>query len=111
MGDNTMNNLFADIPAILPEELTETLLKTEGLRLERIVSRNHCSAEDFWYQQDEHEWVMVVQGVARLQFDGERQQLELKAGDYLTIPAGVRHRVSWTSADPDCIWLCLFYPA
>ncbi|MCW8884721.1 MAG: cupin domain-containing protein [Motiliproteus sp.] len=106
-----MNNLFAGIPSDLPQELIDTLLEAEGLRLQRIVSSNHSSAEGFWYQQQENEWVLVIQGAARLQIEEQDQELELKTGDYLNIPAGLRHRVSWTSADPDCIWLCLFYPA
>ena len=106
-----MNNLFAGIPSDLPQELIDTLLEAEGLRLQRIVSSNHSSAEGFWYQQQENEWVLVIQGAARLQIEGQDQELELKTGDHLNLPADLRHRVSWTSADPDCIWLCLFYPA
>ena len=44
-----MNNLFSNIPADLPDEVVEILLKTKSLRIERIVSHGHASAEDFWY--------------------------------------------------------------
>ena len=40
-------NLFADIPAELPEELIEEFLAHDDLRIERIVSRGHCSPPGF----------------------------------------------------------------
>ena len=69
MNPHSINNLLTGIATELPAELTDILLETKDLRLERIVSRNHRSADDFWYQQEQHEWVMVVQGSARLQFE------------------------------------------
>ena len=61
-----MSNLFSNIPSNLPEELIETLIQSDGVRIERIVSHGHASPEGFWYDQDEHEWVVVLQGAARL---------------------------------------------
>ena len=46
-----LSNLFAGIPAELPQELFQTLLATPGLRIERIVSLGHASPEGFWYDQ------------------------------------------------------------
>ena len=43
-------NLSAEIPADLPEELVQTLLGLPGLRIERIVSLGHTSAEGVWYE-------------------------------------------------------------
>jgi len=60
-------NLFADLPKQLPEELVTTLLDADNVRMERIVSNGHASPEGFWYDQDQHEWVMVLKGAARLQ--------------------------------------------
>jgi cupin 2 domain-containing protein len=57
-------NLFADLPKQLPEEMVTTLLAAAKLRIERIVSQGHASAPDFWYNQDQHEWVIVLQGSA-----------------------------------------------
>ena len=59
-----MNNLFTNIPSDLPDEVVETLLKTKSLRIERIVSHGHASADDSWYDQHQHEWVLLLQGVA-----------------------------------------------
>ncbi len=43
-----------------------------------------ASPAGFWYDQDEDEWVVVLRGTATLEFAGG-EQVELKAGDYLTI--------------------------
>ena len=59
-----MDNLFADIPSKLPDELVETLLEAEALRVLRIVSTGHASPDSFWYDQAEHEWVVVLSGSA-----------------------------------------------
>ena len=90
-----LTNLFADIPADLPEELIQTLLSTPGLRIERIVSLGHASPEGFWYDQDDGEWVLLLKGAARLRFEGE-EPIELRAGAFVHIPVHRRHRVEWT---------------
>jgi cupin 2 domain-containing protein len=100
-------NLFSDIPPALPQELVQTLLAASSLRIARIVSKGHASANDFWYDQAEHEWVLVLSGSARLQFEDE--VLELKAGDFVNIPAHKKHRVDWTDPDETTIWLAVFY--
>ncbi|OMH39100.1 cupin domain-containing protein [Motiliproteus sp. MSK22-1] len=102
-------NLFENIPEQLPDELISILLNQAGLRLERIVSKGHSSATDFWYQQEQNEWMLLIQGQARLEFETPSRKLHLNAGDYLNIPANIRHRVDWTSSDPEAIWLCIFY--
>jgi cupin 2 domain-containing protein len=66
-------------------------------------------SEGFWYDQPEHEWVMVLTGAARLQF-GDRA-VEMKAGDWINIPANQKHRVEWTSPDEPTVWLAVFYGA
>ncbi|MCA9118785.1 MAG: cupin domain-containing protein [Planctomycetaceae bacterium] len=102
-----MNNLFTAIPECLPEELKETVLTSRMLRIERIVSHGHASPEGFWYDQPEHEWIVVLQGAASLQFDDENATLA--PGDFLNIPAHRRHRVEWTTPDEPTIWLAIFY--
>jgi cupin 2 domain-containing protein len=102
-------SLFTDLPADLPDELLTTLLKEAGIRIERIVSQGHASPEGFWYDQDEHEWVIVLKGAARLRFDDN--VLELKPGDFVNIPAHKKHRVEWTTPDEPTIWLAVFYKA
>lgn len=100
-------NLFDNLPSNLPEELFNTLLDTGNVRIERIVSQGHASPEGFWYDQDEHEWVVVLRGAARLSVEGEIK--ELKQGDFLNILAHQKHRVEWTTPDEPTIWLAVFY--
>ena len=102
-----MENLFAQIPAILPQELVQTTLSHGNLRIDRIVSHGHTSPPGFWYDQEQHELVFLLQGAARLQF-GDTVR-ELKVGDYLNIPAHCRHRVDWTTSDEPTVWLAIFY--
>ena len=102
-----MKNLFDTIPAELPEELTETIAGNEDVRIERIVSHGHCSKKEFWYDQDQDEFVLLLQGEAELEF--EDTTIRLKKGDYLTIKAHQRHRLKWTTPDMATIWLAVFY--
>ena len=102
-----MSNLFSNIPSNLPAELIETLIQSDGVRVERIVSHGHASPEGFWYDQYEHEWVVVLQGAARLQL--EDKTIELGPGDYINLPAHTKHRVEWTTLDQPTIWLAIFY--
>ena len=67
----TTNNIFTDLLPSVPDELFTTLLDDANVRIERIVSYGHASPEGFWYDQDQHEWVVVLKGVARLRFEEE----------------------------------------
>ena len=103
-----MSNLFDDLPATLPNELVTILAQNQHIRIERIVSIGHTSPEGFWYDQVEHEWVVVLKGEARLAFeDGETVQM--KPGDYVLIPAHRRHRIEWTIQNEPTVWLAMFY--
>jgi cupin 2 domain-containing protein len=102
-------NLFAELPSNLPDELFTTLLETANVRIERIVSHGHVSPADFWYDQPQHEWVVVLKGAARLRF--EDALIEMKPGDFMNIPAHQKHRVEWTTPDEPTIWLAVHYNA
>jgi len=103
------NNLFELVSPESGNESVAELLNGEGVRIERIVSRGHSSPPDFWYDQAENEWVIVLSGSARLQFEDDTDQLELGPGDYISIPAHTRHRVAWTDPGRETVWLALFY--
>ncbi len=99
-------NLFK-MPDILPgEELFETLIPDRGILIERIISTGKASPEGFWYQQERDEWVVLLQGRAKLAWE-KGKTMELKAGDWVFIPAHERHRVESTSQEPACIWLAV----
>jgi cupin 2 domain-containing protein len=103
----TTNNLFVDLPRHLPDELFTTLLDAANVRIERIVSHGHASPEGFWYDQDQHEWVVVLKGAARLRFEDET--IEMKPGDFIDIPVHTKHRVEWTTPDEPTLWLAVHY--
>ena len=101
-------NLFADVPSSFPKEICQTLLNAGNIRIERILSQGHASPEGFWYDQSEHEWVLVVGGSARVRFEGE-EPVELTSGSFINIPAHQRHRVEWTDPTGPTIWLAIYY--
>lgn len=108
MTEPARGNLHTAIPASLPDELTETLVRCTGCRIERIVSRGHASPPGFWYDQAEDEWVLLVTGSATLELLDPVETLHLAAGDWVLLPAGRRHRVVRTAAGTDTVWLAVF---
>jgi cupin 2 domain-containing protein len=106
---NKPDNLFQPAPAAGGEEFFQTLTARDGVRIERIVSRGHCSPPGFWYDQEENEWVALLKGEALLRFEKEQRAVHLRAGDYLEIAAHERHRVDWTAPDGETVWLAVFY--
>jgi cupin 2 domain-containing protein len=104
-----MGSLFEDIPAECPEELFETLCSAENVKIERIVSNGQASPEGFWYDQEQNEFLLVVQGSAGLKIEGEDHIVVLKTGDYLNIGSHVKHRVEWTASACKTIWLAVHY--
>ena len=104
---NTIRNIFDDLPQHVPKEFVQTLIRACDVRIERIISHGHASPADFWYDQAQHEWVIVLKGAARLQF--EDGMVEMKAGDFINIPAFKKHRVDWTTPDQPTVWLGVRY--
>ncbi len=97
-------NLFDLPPLPIAEELTDILASTAHTRVERIISAGQTSG---WYDQPEAEFVALLQGRATIEYEDKRP-VRLAKGDTLLIPAHERHRVSETSAEPPCVWLCVF---
>lgn len=104
-----MKNIFKNIPENLPEELIEIILETDCIKIERIVSMGHSSPEDFWYDQDKNEYVILLKGKVALLFENADEAVVLNPGDYLNIPAHKKHRVEWTSSEEETIWLTVHY--
>lgn len=102
-----LSNIFSSIPANLEKEIFEDILTLPNLRVERIISRGQSSPDVGWYDQLEHEWVLVLEGNAILEF--ETGPIALGKGDYLNIPAHTKHKVKWTDPTQTTIWLAIFY--
>jgi cupin 2 domain-containing protein len=105
--EGRLKNIFDDLPQQLPKEIVQTLITAADVRIERIISHGHASPADFWYDQPQHEWVIVLKGAARLQF--EDGVVEMKSGDFINIPAFSKHRVDWTTPDEPTVWLGVRY--
>ena len=94
-------SLRSDLPQRpLADEIVDILLERRGLRVERIVSTGHVTPDGQWHDQETDEWVLVVEGAARLRIEGEETDRELNEGDWILLPARCRHRVTWTRAAP-----------
>ena len=103
-----MDNLLSRLPERLDDEVFESIFEASHVRVERIVSRGHTSPAEGWYDQEEHEWILVLEGAGTVRFE-EGGSVHLGKGDHLTIPAHSRHRVSWTDPERVTVWLAVFY--
>lgn len=104
-----MNSLFSlagvlNAPSV--DEFFENLLQGHGrIRVARVVSHGHTSPERGWYNQEQDEWVVVIEGNAKLFFkNGE--EISLDKGEHLLIPKYRKHKVIYSSSP--CIWLAIF---
>jgi cupin 2 domain-containing protein len=105
-------SLLSDLPsAPLAGERFDDLLARPDAIVRRIVSTGQATAPGTWYDQDDDEWVMVVQGHAGVAIEGEAAIRILGPGDWLFLPAHLRHRVVWTDSAPPTVWLALHLPA
>lgn len=101
-------NFFAVPTSPLSGESCEDLWRQGSLRVERIISSD--TPDPCLYDQDQDEWVMLLEGRAVLEVAGER--VDLSPGDFLAIPAHTQHRVLETHPGPRCLWLAVHcYPA
>lgn len=99
-------NIF-DLPELpLSEELITELAESSTVRIERIISTGQVSAD--WYNQNETEFVALLDGNAVVEFEDGRS-VSMTRGNTLLIKPHERHRVSYTSSEPPCVWLCVFY--
>jgi cupin 2 domain-containing protein len=101
-------NIFEGIPPIIEREIFEDIVRADHVRIERILSNGQTSPESGWYDQDEHEWVVVLHGRAVIEFD-DGSEVSLGSGDHVTIPAHRKHKVSWTDPKSVTVWLAVFY--
>jgi cupin 2 domain-containing protein len=100
-------NIFSDplVNKSIPESF-ESLVITDDLLVERIVTGETFTTPGQWYDQDKDEWVVLMQGQAEMEFE-DNEVLGLNRGDYIFIPAHKRHRVKAVSKSPNCIWLAI----
>ncbi len=102
-------NLFIGPGGGSGDEIFETLLQTDDCRLERIFSTGQSTPPGQWYDQNDDEWVILLSGSAGLLFEGKEDVCVMRPGDYLLIPAHTRHRVEWTDAGKETVWLAAHF--
>jgi cupin 2 domain-containing protein len=80
-------------------ETTDEIASVGGVVVEQILSGQLDAPID--YLADVDEWVVVLEGRATLEVDGER--LTLQAGDWVLLPARTAHRL--VDIEPGTNWL------
>ena len=80
------------------------LVNVNGAVIEQILSGESDDPVD--YDQDQDEWVLLLQGAAELEVSGET--LSLEPGDWVLLPRRTPHRVVRTAARTS--WLALHLP-
>ncbi len=100
-------NIFEEIIIDKNEEKFFEIFRNETIKVEKIVSNGQKSPDNFWYEQEENEFILLLEGFAILEF--EDRIVELKKGDCLNIKAMEKHRVKFTSLDEPTIWFAVFY--
>jgi cupin 2 domain-containing protein len=105
------NSLLDNIVVDKENENFQDILKDKNIRIERIVSNGQKSEKNFWYEQEENEFVLLVVGHAILEIkeDNQIKSIELIKNEYINIKAGVKHRVKYTDTKNPTIWLAIFY--
>jgi cupin 2 domain-containing protein len=89
-------------------ERIERVLEVDGVVIEQILSSD--AVEPVTYDQEHDEWVVVTAGSATIELEGddEGEPLSLEAGDWVFLPARMRHRVTRTAAGTT--WLAVHLP-
>lgn len=105
------------------EEVVKILASNENVKIEKIISTGQSTD---WQESYQNEFVILVQGTAEIEYfeskdykksdntmknkkDINNKKLRLGKGDTVLINKGERHRVSYTSKNPCCIWICIFF--
>lgn len=109
IAEIALASLLANLPESLTEEQFDILLTGADFRLERILSLGHKTPAGQWYDQEWHEWVLLLKGAAQLSLQGQSTAVNLLPGDTLFLPAHCLHRVEWTPEHTVTVWLALHY--
>jgi cupin 2 domain-containing protein len=101
-------NIYSNIPEKLSDEIVDVIFQSEIIRIERIISDGQASPDNFWYDQEENEWVILLKGKAKIKYQDQSEQ-NLTEGDYIFIPSHKKHRVEWTDNNTKTVWLAMFF--
>jgi|SRR3990172_9807156 len=100
-----IENIFADAPKNIDGEFVKRVSLSKDITVEGIIS-SESNVRSEIYDQNEWEFVVLLEGYAKLEFE-DGNQVEMRKGDYIHIPPHSKHRILKT--DKDTKWLCMFY--
>ena len=76
---------------------------------EEIVKILACTLEDSYFILTAVSLLEKNENIIKNQRNTNNKKLQLTKGDTVLINRGERHRVSYTSKNPCCIWICIFF--
>ena len=85
------------------EEIFKKLYANKNVTIEKILSYGQITPIEQPYMQDHDEWVLIIDGNAKLKLDDK--ECSLNKGESLLIPANTKHWVTYTH-NPT-IWLAI----
>ncbi|MGP1450731.1 MAG: cupin domain-containing protein [Wolinella sp.] len=94
-----------DTPYITNGELSSVLANSDGVKVVLIASSDNFLSDEFLQAEDE--WVVLLEGSAILRIGS--LETELRAGEWLFIPAHTPHQILSTSSSPQCKWLAVHF--
>ena len=95
-------NIFKNLKYDLTKETIDEIFSSPKIRVERITSSGQTTD---WFNQDENELVILLEGEAIIQFLDK--ELTIKKGDVINIPSNQIHKT--INLSNTCLWLCIFY--
>lgn len=101
-----MNNIFSGFPGVFKGEVLEKLLDHGNVSIERVVLNSSSVGAGEWLCPSKPQWLMLMQGFVVLESESN-SLIEIKAGDYLLLDEGKRHRVQWINPTDEAIWLSI----
>jgi len=105
---NERKNFFEQKEVKDGKEDFSNIFSSRGLQIKRIISKGYRTPETKWLKDDTDEFVILLRGSASIRFfNGEIKRM--KSGDYLHIPSGTKHKVTYTSKKPCCYWLAIHF--
>lgn len=97
-----IDNLYEGEKPAENNEVFSTLFQNETVKIESIRSSLRTPGQ--LYDQDYDEWVLLLEGEAKLEITDEIRTM--RSGDYLFLPKHTIHKVLTTSKD--ALWLAVF---
>ena len=103
------DNLLTQLLPAEGEESVQLLQQGASWQLKLINSNRFQSPAGTWLDQDDHEWVLLLRGSARVRLADPDRLMDLSVGDHLHLPPHQRHRVERTDPAPGTLWLALHW--